>query len=39
MPASIFVAGFRRIAFLYVFFLPVALYLHIGPVVRAVQPE
>ena len=39
MLASIFVAGFRRIASLYVLFCHVALYVHIGPAVREVQSE
>jgi CRP/FNR family cyclic AMP-dependent transcriptional regulator len=39
MPAGIFIAGFGRLDFLYVLFRSVALYLHIGSAVRAVQSE
>ena len=39
MPVDIFIAGFSRLAFLYVLFCHAALHVHSGSPVRAVQSE
>jgi len=39
MPVNIFIAGFGRLAFLYVLFCHAALHVHSGSPVRAVQSE